>query len=355
MVTINNIEKLLISFNEKLTKINNLKELNKLRVLYMGRKGYLSALMQEMTNLTNDEKRIVGKKLNDIKIIINEKIEKVNKELEQQSLNERLVSEQIDVTLPGTKISNGTIIHPLTKVINEITELFIAMGYDVVEGPEIESDLYNFTMLNLPIGHPARDTQDSFYLTPDFLLRTHTSPVQVRTMLSNKEKEPIRIICPGKVYRRDDDDATHSHQFTQIEGLLIDKNISLAHLKGTLEVLVKKLFGENLNIRFRPNYFPFTEPSLEVDVSCFKCQKKGCSLCKNTGWIEILGAGMVHPHVLEMSGYDPNIYTGFAFGLGAERVAMLKYGISDIRFFYINDLRGLNHFNQIDSGDINEG
>jgi phenylalanyl-tRNA synthetase alpha chain len=354
MVTINNIEKLLISFNEKLTKINNLKELNKLRVLYMGRKGYLSALMQEMTNLTNDEKRIVGKKLNDIKIIINEKIEKVNKELEQQSLNERLASEQIDVTLPGTKISNGTI-HPLTKVINEITELFIAMGYDVVEGPEIESDLYNFTMLNLPIGHPARDTQDSFYLTPDFLLRTQTSPVQVRTMLSNKEKEPIRIICPGKVYRRDDDDATHSHQFTQIEGLLIDKNISLAHLKGTLEVLVKKLFGENLNIRFRPNYFPFTEPSLEVDVSCFKCQKKGCSLCKNTGWIEILGAGMVHPHVLEMSGYDPNIYTGFAFGLGAERVAMLKYGISDIRFFYINDLRGLNHFNQIDSGDINEG
>ena len=226
------------------------------------------------------------------------------------------------------------------------------MGYDVLEGPEVESDLYNFEMLNLPKGHPARDSQDSFYITDDVLLRTQTSPVQVRTMLNNLEKTPIRIICPGKTYRRDNDDATHSHQFHQIEGLVVDKNISMSDLKGTLEIFAKKMFGEKREIRFRPSYFPFTEPSIEVDVSCFNCGKKGCSICKNTGWIEILGAGMVHPNVLNACGYDSEKYTGFAFGIGPERIAMLKYGISDIRNFYINDQRFLKEFDKIEKEDL---
>ena len=222
------------------------------------------------------------------------------------------------------------------------------MGYDVLEGPEVESDLYNFEMLNLPKGHPARDTQDSFYITEDKLLRTQTSPVQVRTMLSNIEKTPIRIICPGKTYRKDNDDATHSHQFTQIEGLVVDKNISMSDLKGTLQIFAKKMFGNEREIRFRPSYFPFTEPSIEVDVSCFNCGGNGCAICKNTGWIEILGAGMVHPNVLNMCGYDSEKFTGFAFGIGPERIAMLKYGITDIRNFYTNDMRFLKEFDKVE-------
>jgi len=225
------------------------------------------------------------------------------------------------------------------------------MGYDVVDGPEIESDLYNFEKLNLPKEHPARDAQDSFYITDEHLLRTQTSGVQARTMDANKEKTPIRMICPGKVYRRDDDDATHSHQFMQLEALVVDKNISVANLKATLEIIAKKLFGEDREIRLRPSFFPFTEPSFEVDVSCFKCGGNGCSICKDTGWIEVLGSGQVHPNVLRDSGYDPEIYTGFAIGLGIERIAMLKYGITDIRNFYTNDLRFLNDFNRVDGGD----
>ena len=235
------------------------------------------------------------------------------------------------------------------RVKREIEEIFISMGYDIVSGPIVESDLYNFEKLNLPKGHPARDAQDSFYIEDEsILLRTQTSPVQARVMDANNEKGPIRILCPGKTFRRDDDDATHSHQFSQIEGLVIGDNISLADLKGTLEEFAKKMFGEDRSLRFRPSFFPFTEPSFEVDVSCFKCGGKGCSICKGTGWIEILGSGVVHPNVLKNCGYDPEKYTGFAFGIGQERVAMLKYGINDIRSFYTNDTRFLNDFNRMD-------
>ena len=305
--------------------------------------------MRIISTLSKEEKKSFVQEINLLKEEVTNLIEQLKFSLEQKELSEKLSKDKIDISLPGTKIAKGSK-HPLNKVIEEVEELFISMGYDVVTGPEIEKDLYNFEKLNLPKDHPARDAQDSFYLTEEYLLRTQTSPVQARTMENNLEKGPIRIICPGKVYRRDNDDATHSHQFHQIEGLVIDENISLAHLKGTLEVFAKRMFGNEREIRFRPSFFPFTEPSIEVDVSCFKCNSKGCSICKNTGWIEILGAGMVHPNVLLAGGYDPNKYKGFAFGMGPERIAMLKYGISDIRHFYSNDIRFLNDFNRIEGG-----
>ena len=334
----------------ELKNINDLKSLNDLRVLYMGKKGPISELSSMMGSLSIEEKKEFGKALNDLKSEVNNLLDTKKNTLEEAELNKRLENEKIDITLPSTKLHVGGV-HPITKVIDEVEELFISMGYDVVEGPEIEQDLYNFEKLNLPKGHPARDSQDSFYITEEMLLRTQTSSVQARTMEANKEKTPIRMICPGKTYRRDNDDATHSHQFTQIEGLVIDENISLADLKGTLEIFAKKMFGEDRVIRFRPSFFPFTEPSIEVDVTCFKCGGVGCPLCKGTGWIEILGAGMVHPNVLRDSGYDPDKYTGFAFGIGPERVAMLKYGINDIRNFYTNDVRFLNDFNRVIGGD----
>ena len=337
-------------FLKDLDGVNNLGELNEVRVKYLGKKGYIQELSSIMGSLSIEEKKEYGMFLNDFKNEVNELLDNKRKELEELELNKKLNEEAIDITLPATNIAVGSS-HPLTRVVEEIEELFVSMGYDVVEGPEIELDLYNFEKLNLPKGHPARDSQDSFYITDEVLLRTQTSPVQARTMEANPEKGPIRIICPGKTYRRDDDDATHSHQFSQIEGLVIDEGISIAHLKGTLEVFVKKMFGEERVIRFRPSFFPFTEPSLEVDVSCFKCGGKGCPLCKHTGWIEILGAGMVHPNVLRMSGYDPEKYTGFAFGMGPERIAMLKYGINDIRHFYTNDIRFLNDFNRVEGSD----
>ncbi|NLL44116.1 MAG: phenylalanine--tRNA ligase subunit alpha [Mollicutes bacterium] len=336
-------------FLKDLDGVNNLGELNEVRVKYLGKKGYIQELSSIMGSLSIEEKKEYGMFLNDFKNEVNELLEKKRQELEELELNKKLETEKIDITLPATDIPVGTF-HPLTRVIEEIEELFVSMGYDVVEGPEIELDLYNFEKLNLPKGHPARDAQDSFYITEEVLLRTHTSPVQARIMEANKDKGPIRIICPGKVYRRDED-ATHSHQFTQIEGLVIDEGISMAHLKGTLEIFAKKMFGEDRTIRFRPSFFPFTEPSIEADVSCFKCDGKGCPLCKYTGWIEILGAGMVHPNVLRMSGYDPEKYTGFAFGMGPERIAMLKYGINDIRHFYTNDMRFLKDFNRIEGSD----
>jgi phenylalanyl-tRNA synthetase alpha chain len=283
--------------------------------------------------------------MNEFKTYVEDSISKLKIELENRELEEKLKNEKIDVTLPSTKINVGGV-HPITRIINEVEELFISMGYDVVEGPEVESDLYNFEMLNLPKGHPARDTQDSFYITEDTLLRTQTSPVQVRTMLANKEKTPIRIICPGKTYRKDNDDATHSHEFHQIEGLVVDENISMADLKGTLEVFAKKIFGEKREVRFRPSYFPFTEPSIEVDVSCFNCNGKGCNICKGTGWIEILGSGMVHPNVLENCGFDHTKYQGFAFGVGVERVASLKYGVNNMRDYFTNDYRFLKNFDR---------
>lgn len=334
----------------KISQVTTLTALNDIRVEFLGKKGSITELSNMMKDIPVEEKKTFGSLLNTIKNEANDLLNAKKEELELSELQQKLEIESIDVTLPGTKLTVGGI-HPLTKVIDEIEEIFVSMGYDVVEGPEIESDLYNFEKLNLPKGHPARDAQDSFYITEEMLLRSQTSPVQARTMDANTEKSPIRVICPGKVYRRDDDDATHSHQFTQIEGLVVDKEISLADLKGTLEILAKKLFGEEREIRFRPSFFPFTEPSIEVDVSCFKCGGVGCPICKDTGWIEILGSGMVHPNVLRGCGYDPEKYTGFAFGIGPERVAMLKYGIGDIRSFYTNDLRFLQDFNRVEGGE----
>ncbi len=348
-----NVKLLKDEIKDEIKEVKNIKQLNDLRVRFLGKKGKIHELGNLMKTIEKEKKRDAGILLNKcrnyIETIISEKQENLENQLMIQKLNE----EWIDITLPSTKIKVGTI-HPLTKIVDEIEELFVSMGYDVVEGPEIESDLYNFEKLNLPKDHPARDMQDSFYITKEMLLRTQTSPVQARVMDSNIEKGPIRIICPGKVYRKDEDDMTHSHQFTQIEGLVIDEGISVAHLKGTLEILVKKMFGNNLEIRYRPSYFPFTEPSLEVDVSCFKCNGKGCSICKRTGWIEILGSGMVHPNVLRACGYDPNKYSGFAFGMGPERIAMLKYGVNDIRHFYTNHIDFLNNFDKLEKEDMNE-
>lgn len=344
------IKNIKLEVKDKLEKVTNLNELNEVRVSYLGKKSPLVEMGKQMGSLDIELRKEIGSLLNELKEEITNKVEAIKGKLELEELNKKLEKDKIDVTLPATKITVGGI-HPINKIIDEIEELFISMGYDVVEGPEVELDLYNFEKLNLPKGHPARDMQDSFYINAERLLRSQTSPVQARVMDSNKDQGPIRIICPGKVYRRDNDDATHSHQFTQIEGLLIDKNISVAHLKGTLELVAKRLFGEDRVIRIRPSYFPFTEPSLEIDVSCFICSGKGCSVCKETGWIEILGAGIVHPQVLKNCGYDPEVYSGFAFGMGPERIAMLKYGVDDIRHFYNNDLRFIENFNRVDGGD----
>lgn len=341
------ISKLKNEFDKELHSTNSLNELSDLKVKYLGKKSKIQEFSSSMRDLSIDEKKEVGRMINEFKNYLENVFTNKRIELEKIEIEEKLEKEAIDITLPATNIRVGSI-HPITKIVNEVEDLFVSMGYDVLEGPEVESDLYNFEMLNLPKGHPARDTQDSFYITEDKLLRTQTSPVQVRTMLSNIEKTPIRIICPGKTYRKDNDDATHSHQFTQIEGLVVDKNISMSDLKGTLQIFAKKMFGNEREIRFRPSYFPFTEPSIEVDVSCFNCGGNGCAICKNTGWIEILGAGMVHPNVLNMCGYDSEKFTGFAFGIGPERIAMLKYGITDIRNFYTNDMRFLKEFDKIE-------
>lgn len=339
------------NLDSEIVNVKSLNELNDLRLKYLGKKSKINEFSSKMKELSVDEKKEFGRLMNEFKVYTEDKINTLKLKLEEELLEEKLNSEKIDVTLPATKIRVGGV-HPITKVIDEVEELFISMGYDVLDGPEVESDLYNFEMLNLPKGHPARDTQDSFYITEDVLLRTQTSPVQVRTMLSNKEKKPIRVIAPGKTYRKDNDDATHSHEFHQIEGLVVDESISMSDLKGTLSLFAKKMFGEEREIRFRPSHFPFTEPSIEVDVTCASCGGKGCNICKNTGWIEILGAGMVHPNVLNMCGYDSNKYTGFAFGIGPERIAMLKYGITDIRNFYTNDLRFLNEFDRIEKEEL---
>ena len=335
---------------EELKSVTNTKELNELKTNYFGKKGPINELSSTMKDLSIDEKKEFGMKLNAFKEELNNIINTKKEELETKELEEKLNNEKIDITLPSTNINVGSI-HPLERVIEEIEEIFISMGYDVVEGPEIETDEYCFEKLNLPKNHPARDAQDTFYIEDEeILLRTQTSGVQARTMDDNKEKSPIRIICPGKVYRRDDDDATHSHQFMQLEALVVDKDISVANLKGTLDILIKKLFGEDREVRLRPSFFPFTEPSFEVDVSCSKCNGTGCAICKETGWIEVLGSGEVHPNVLRNCGYDPDVYTGFAIGMGIERIAMLKYGITDIRSFYTNDLRFLKDFDRIDGG-----
>ncbi|QPC48419.1 phenylalanine--tRNA ligase subunit alpha [Mangrovibacillus cuniculi] len=320
-----------------------LKELNDVRVAYLGKKGPITEVLRGMGKLSAEERPKMGALVNVVREEITEKLEAKKELLEEEEVKAQLASESIDVTLPGRPVSKGSR-HPLTQIVEEMEDLFIGMGYSVMEGPEVEKDYYNFEALNLPKGHPARDMQDSFYISDDLLMRTHTSTVQARTMEGNVEKGPIKIICPGKVYRRDSDDATHSHQFMQIEGLVIGKDISMANLKGTLEVFAKKMFGEEREIRLRPSFFPFTEPSVEIDISCKMCNGKGCSVCKNTGWIEVLGGGMVHPNVLEMNGYNAKELSGFAFGIGVERIAMLRYGVDDIRHFYTNDSRFLQQF-----------
>src|SRR5690625_712281 len=335
--------------NEALVKVaatDSADELQKINVAYLGRRGSITTVLRGMGKLSPEERPIVGKLANEVRETIQQAIDAKKDELEAIALEAQLKDETIDVTLPGRPVPVGGP-HLLTQVIEEIEDLFIGLGYEVREGPEVETDYYNFEALNLPKGHPARDMQDSFYITKDLLLRTHTSPVQARTMESLQGNQPVRMICPGKVYRRDSDDATHSHQFTQIEGLYIDTDVRMSDLKGTLDVFAKKMFGEDREIRLRPSFFPFTEPSVEMDISCKMCDGDGCSVCKQSGWIEILGAGMVHPKVLKMAGYDPEKYNGFAFGMGPDRIAMLKYGVDDIRQFYLNDVRFLKQYHRV--------
>ena len=343
------IEKIKEKSIKDIKELKDSKALEELRIKYLGKKGELTAVLRGMKDLAPEERPIIGNLVNEVRDNLEELISKRQEEFKKEELNKRLENEKIDITLPSSKLKRGSI-HPLNRIIEDMEDLFVSMGYDVLVGPELETDEFCFERLNLPKGHPARDMQDSFYITDEYLLRTQTSSVQARTMLANEEKSPIRMITCGKTYRREDD-ATHSHQFNQIEGLVIDKkerNVSLADLKGTLEIFVKKIIGANLELRFRPSYFPFTEPSYEVDVTCFKCGGKGCNLCKQTGWIEVLGSGIVHPNVLRMNGYDPEKYSGFAFGTGIDRLAMFRYGITDMRYLYTNDIRFLNQFDRKD-------
>ena len=342
------IELLQKEIDEKLKNVKDMSMLNELKSNYLNKKGPVSELTNGLKDLSIEKKKEFGKLITDFRNDIYTKFENLKEKYEKEELNKKLESEKIDITLPSSKIRRGSK-HPNSLTIEAVEDLFVSMGYDVVDGPELETDEYCFERLNLPKGHPARDMQDSFYITDEYLLRTQTSSVQARYMES-KNNEPIRIIVPGKTYRREED-ATHAAQFSQIEGLVIDKkenNVSLADLKGTLEVFARKMLGKNLDLRFRPSYFPFTEPSYEVDVTCFKCGGKGCNLCKQTGWIEVFAAGIVHPNVLKANGYDPEEWGGFAFGPGWDRITMFRYGIPDIRYLYQNDIRMLNEFDRKD-------
>ena len=325
----------------ELESAQDLKALDAVRVKYLGKKGELTAILKQMGKLSAEERPVIGQLANQIRAQIEEKLEETKTVLESKMLDARLASETLDVTMPGKRSTLGKK-HPISIVLDDLKEIFMGMGFDVAQGPEVELDYYNFEALNLPKDHPARDTQDTFYINENVLLRTQTSPIQIRVM--EKQKPPIRIIAPGRVYRSDALDATHSPLFHQVEGLVVDKNITMADLKGTLEVFVKRLYGEDSVVRFRPHHFPFTEPSAELDVQCFHCHGEGCRLCKGEGWIEILGCGMVHPKVLENCGIDPEEYSGFAFGMGLERLVMRRYNIDDLRLFYENDVRFLNQF-----------
>lgn len=320
-----------------------LPELNDIRVKYLGKKGELTELLHGLKALGQEDRPRVGQIVNEARARLEALLERKNAELRERELRERLAREKLDVTLPGRRAWPGHL-HPLTLTLSRIQEIFMDMGFSVEEGPEIERDYFNFEALNLPKDHPARDMQDSFYITEEILMRTQTSPVQARTMQAHEPNSPIRMIAPGRVYRRDDYDATHSPMFTQVEGLVIGEGVRFSDLKGTLELFLRRMFRPDIGVRFRPSFFPFTEPSAEVDISCVMCRGKGCRVCKGTGWIEILGSGMVHPNVLTMSGYDPKKVSGFAFGLGVERVAMLSYGIDDMRLLYDNDVRFLRQF-----------
>ena len=332
---------------KQIRESNRLDKLNEVRVSFLGKKGELTAVLKGMKNVDPKERPFVGQMVNETREAIEEFLEETKKKLEEKAREEKMKQEVIDVTLPAKKINVGHR-HPNTIALEEVERIFVGMGYEVVEGPEIEYDLYNFEKLNIPANHPAKDEQDTFYINKDIVLRTQTSPVQARIM--EQGKLPIRMIAPGRVFRSDEVDATHSPSFHQIEGLVVDKNITFADLKGTLEEFAKQLFGPETKTKFRPHHFPFTEPSAEVDVSCFKCGGSGeieghsCRFCKGSGWIDILGCGMVHPHVFEMCGIDPEEYTGFAFGVGLERIALLKYEIDDMRELYKNDIRFLKQF-----------
>lgn len=337
-------EKLKAIVDQALEKINASEELDKLndiRVAFMGKKGELTNLLKSMKDVAPEDRPMVGQLVNEARTALEEKLEEKKTAFAKKRRELQIEGETIDVTLPAKKPMVGHR-HPNSIALDEVERIFVGMGYEVVEGPEIEYDYYNFEALNIPANHPAKDEQDTFYVTGDILLRTQTSPVQVREM--EKGKLPIRMIAPGRVFRSDEVDATHSPSFHQIEGLVIDKNITFSDLKGTLAEFAKQLFGEDTKVKFRPHHFPFTEPSAEVDVTCFKCGGKGCRFCKGSGWIEILGCGMVHPKVLKMSGIDPELYSGFAFGVGLERIALLKYEIDDMRLLYENDVRFLKQF-----------
>lgn len=337
------LKKLKEEVKEKVEEARITSVLNEIRNDFLSKKGRIASFMAELKNVPNEQKPVVGQMINETKTYVVSLIDTKMKELQAKELEEKLNQEKIDISLPGYDFKTGSK-HPMNIVVDEIIDIFLPLGYSVVEGPEVETDKYNFEYLNIPENHPARAMQDTFYITSNLLLRTQTSGLQARAMQANIEKSPLKIICPGKVYRRDDDDATHSHQFMQIETLVVGKNVTMADLKGTLDLVAKKMFGEKREIRLRSSYFPFTEPSVEVDVSCACKNKETCPICKGTGWIEILGAGMVHPNVLKMSGYDPNLYTGFAIGFGVDRITMLKYGFDDIRHLYNNDLRVISQF-----------
>ncbi len=325
----------------ELKDAKNAAELENLRVVYLGKKSELVAALKGMASLSPEERPVMGQFANSIRAEIEGALEEAKVKIQAFELESKLAKEKIDVTLPSKKCACGRV-HPLTKVQNEMEDIFLGMGFSIAEGPEVDTDYYNFTALNTPEFHPARDVQDTFYITENVLLRSQTSTVQVHVM--ENTQPPIRVISPGRVYRSDAVDGTHSPMFHQVEGLVVDKGITMGDLKGTLLMFAKQMFGEKTEIRFRPHHFPFTEPSCEVDVSCFVCGGKGCSLCKGEGWIEILGAGMVHPNVLRMSGIDPEVYSGFAFGMGVERIVMTKFGISDMRLLYENDIRFLSQF-----------
>lgn len=325
---------------------DDLKNVNDIRVKLLGKKGPITNVLRGMRDLSAEERPKVGKFANEVRDELQQALEDKKSSLEQALMNAKLQSESIDVTLPGTPVAQGQP-HVIQQIVDQLVDLFIGMGYEVAVGDEVEQEEYNFEKLNLPKDHPARDMQDTFYITPSVLMRTQTSPMQARMMETHDfSKGPLKMISPGKVYRRDTDDATHSHQFHQVEGLVVGEHVTMADLKGTLEVVAQNLFGDQLKVRLRPSYFPFTEPSVEADVTCFNCLGKGCAICKGNGWIEVLGAGMVHPNVLKMSGVDPDVYGGFAFGLGPDRFAMIKYGVEDIRDFYQNDMRFLTQFDQ---------
>ncbi len=326
---------------EAMEGLHDLAQLEEFRVKTLGKKGELTLVLREMGSLPPEERPVIGQLANEIRTYLEKALNDKTAQLKEAALEKRMEEETIDVTIPGKRPELGKL-HPLTKTLNELEEIFLGMGFDVAEGPEVEWDKYNFEYLNIPQNHPARDVQDTFYINDNILLRTHTSPVQIRTML--KQKPPIKIICPGRVYRSDAVDATHSPIFHQIEGLVVDKNITMSDLKGVLDVFAKQVFGPDTKTKFRPHHFPFTEPSAEVDVSCAICHGEGCRVCSHTGWIEILGAGMVHPKVLEYCGIDPEVYSGFAFGMGLDRITNLKYGIDDIRLLFENDIRFLKQF-----------